>query len=101
MQTYNLDIDELILDPQRQLHFVPSSFNRTRICSKLKKNVTKDIPNEIRYCAEQSGIFSSKTTYNLVFSSKTVSNLVFSSKATSSLVFSSKATFITFEELIH
>ena len=56
MQTYNLDIDELIPDLLRQLHFVPSSFNRTRICSAEKKNVTKDIPNEIRYCAEQSDI---------------------------------------------
>ena len=116
MQTYYLDI-ELIPDPPRQLHFVPSSFNRTRICS-AEKEPDKRYPDKIRYCAEKSGIqqqnqvvskimdilmvfsnktksdlvFSSKATSTQVFSRKTTSNLLFSSKTASNLLFSSKAT---------
>ena len=119
MQTYNLDIDKLIPHPPRQLHFVPSSFNRTRICS-VEKESDKRYPDKIRYCAEQFGIqqqnyehsgiqpqnqvvskimdillvFTYKFTNDLVFSSKATDNLVFSSKITSNLVFSSKATSI-------
>ena len=102
-----MDIDELIPDPPRQLHFVPSSFNRTQICSAEKecdKRYPRYAPTDILLFvskimdilmvfsnkATSDQVFNSKATDNLVFSSEATDNLVFSNKITSNLVFSSK-----------
>ena len=102
-----MDIDELIPDPPRQLHFVPSSFNRTQICSAEKecdKRYPRYAPTDILLFvskimdilmvfsnkATSDQVFNSKATDNLVFSNKITSNLVFSSKTASNLVLSSK-----------
>ena len=56
MQTYNLDIDELIPDPLRQLHLILYKVALTEREFAVLKNNVQDIPDEIRCCAEQSGI---------------------------------------------